>query len=232
MMRLSLIGLMVLLVCPPGYGLTGVRAQAAAVGKPAYVGRFRQHHRESQKIGVGTVVLVAPSWALTAGHVASFKIKNPNGGKSEVLFQGGKLIRTVKEIHKARGVDVALLKLDRPIGKKSVGPAACMTPGFTKQDGRVKFTSVGRSGVHRNRFGKGSGASFSHAADKGGNRPGKAGDSGGAWVIERQGKPDVLFAIIHGGGKGPQVAPLRGWMDKKIKATGQQVTWVAKGQVK
>ncbi len=231
-MRLSILVLMVVLIGSAGGGLSVPLAEAAVAGKPAYAGRFRQHHRGSQKIGQGSVVLVAPSWALTAGHVVSFKIKNPNGGKSEVLFQGGKLVRTVKEIHKARGVDVALLKLDRPVGKKSVPSAACMAPGFTKRDGRVKFTSVARSGVHRNRFGKGSGASFSHTADEGGKRPGKAGDSGGAWVIERQGKQDVLFAIIHGGGKGPQVAPLRGWMDKKIKATGQQVTWIAKAQVK
>lgn len=230
-MRLSILGVL-LLIGSAGGGLSVPLAEATAAGKPAYAGRFRQHHRGSQKIGQGSVVLVAPSWALTAGHVVSFKIKNPNGGKSEVLFLGGKLARTVKEIHKARGVDVALLKLDRPVGKKSVLPAACMAPGFTKQDGRVKFTSVARSGVHRNRFGNGTGASFAHAAGKGGKRPGKAGDSGGAWVIERQGKQDVLFAIIHGGGKGPQVAPLRGWMDKEIKATGQQVAWVAKAQLK
>ena len=212
--------------------LVRVSYVAAAVGKPDYVGRFKQHHKNSNKLGVGTVVLVAPSWALTAGHVVAFKIKNPNGGKTEVLFEGGKIARLVTKIYKAKGVDVALLKLSKPIGGRTVSPVAMMTSGFVAADGRVKFTSIGRSGVHRGRYGKGSGKGFSHSKGKERTRPGQAGDSGGAWVIQRTGKPDVLFAIIHGGGQGPQVGPLRSWIDKQVKSNGEHATWVAKATVK
>ena len=201
-------------------------------GKPVYVGRFKQHHKNSNKLGVGTVVLVAPSWALTAGHVVAFKIKNPNGGKSEVLFAGGKTVRSVTKIYKAKGVDVALLKLSKPIGAKTVKPVSMMSSGFTASDGRIEFTSIGRSGVHQGRYGRGTGGSFIHSKGKAGTRPGKAGDSGGAWVVQRKGKPDVLFAIIHGGGRGPQVGPLRSWIDKQVVATREHVTWVAKKTVK
>ena len=201
-------------------------------GKPAYVGRFRQHHKNSNKLGVGTVVLIAPSWALTAGHVVAFKLKNPNGGKSEVLFNGDKIDRLVTKIYKAKGIDVALLKLSKPIGAKTVKPVAMMASGFTAADGRIEFTSIGRSGVHHGRYGRGTGGSFVHSKGKAQTRPGKAGDSGGAWVVQRKGKPDVLFAIIHGGGRGPQVGPLRSWIDKQVGTTREQLTWVAKKTVK
>lgn len=206
--------------------------RVARNGKPAYVGRFKQYHKNSNKLGVGTVVLVAPSWALTAGHVVAFKINNPNGGKSEVLFNGGKIDRLVTKIYKAKGVDVALLKLSKPIGGRTVKPVAMMSSGFVGADGRIEFTSIGRSGMHRGRSGRGTGAGFIHSKSKDGTRPGKAGDSGGAWVIQRNGKPDVLFAIIHGGGRGPQVGPLRSWIDKQLQTNGEQATWVAKATVK
>ena len=234
---LVLSGIIVLSSAPPtvladGSQLAPVSFVVAGSGKPGYVGRFKQHHKNSNKLGVGTVVLVAPSWALTAGHVVAFKIKNPTGGKSEVLFEGGKIARQVTSIYKAKGVDVALLKLSKPIGGKTVKPVAMMDSGFTAADGRVKFTSIGRSGMYRGRFGKGSGKGFSHSKGKEPTRPGKAGDSGGAWVIQRTGKPDVLFAIIHGGGQGPQVGPLRSWIDKQIKSNGEHASWVAKATVK
>ena len=215
------------------FQLLAVSYRAAESGKPGYVGRFKQYHKKSNKLGVGSVVLIAPSWAVTAGHVVAFKLKNPNGGKSEVLFAGSKVERLGTKIHKAKGVDLALLQLERPIGTKSVKPVAVMASGFTAKDGRVKFTSIGRSGVHRGRYGHGTGEGFSHSKGKDGTRPGKAGDSGGAWVVERdKGKPDVLFAIIHGGGRGPQLGPLKQWVDTVVQRNGEKVLWVAKSEVK
>jgi hypothetical protein len=89
---------------------------------------------------------------------------------------------------------------------------------------------------HRNRKGHGTngGESFYHSKDANGSRPGKAGDSGGAWVIERTGSTltsqDVQFAVIHGGGTGPQVGPLKDWIDNKraYSTPNQAVTWVSK----
>ena len=232
MNRRILLGRLLLCVAVLACGSSLRFATAAGAGKPGYAGRFRQHHPDSQKIGQGSVVLVAPSWALTAGHVVGFKLKNPKGGKSEVLFKGGDVVRVVTKIYKAPGVDVALLKLAHPVGRKTAVPAACMAPGFVAKDGKISFTSVARSGVHRGRSGKGTGASFSQYADKNGKRPGKAGDSGGGWVVERQGAPDVVFAVIHGGGRGSQVGPLKVWMDHKVDGTKEKISWVSKATVR
>ena len=58
------------------------------------------------------------------------------------------------------------------------------------------------------------------------DNPGKAGDSGGAWVIERNDQ-HVLFAVIHGGGVGTQPAALRKWIDQTMKSSGEKANWVA-----
>ena len=42
----------------------------------------------------------------------------------------------------------------------------------------------------------------------------------------------LLLACPPGYGLPFTMAPLRSWMDKKIKAAGEQVTWVAKRRVK
>jgi len=213
--------------------LLPVSYRAAEGGKPGYVGRFKQYHKNSNKLGVGSVVLIAPSWAVTAAHVVNFKLKNPAGGKSVVLFAGGKIERLVTKIYKAKGVDLALLQLSRPINTKSIKPVAVMASGFTAKDGRIKFTSIGRSGVHRGRYGHGTGEGFSHSKGKEGTRPGQAGDSGGAWVVERgKKKSDVLFAVIHGGGRGPQLGPLEKWVNMVVQGNGEKVLWIAKGEVK
>ena len=57
------------------------------------------------------------------------------------------------------------------------------------------------------------------------DNPGKAGDSGGAWVIEREGQ-HILFSVIHGGGVGTQPAALRKWIDQTMKSSGEKANWV------
>ena len=53
----------------------------------------------------------------------------------------------------------------------------------------------------------------------------EAGDSGGAWVIEREGQ-HILFSVIHGGGVGTQPAALRKWIDQTMKSSGEKANWV------
>ncbi|GAH87815.1 unnamed protein product, partial [marine sediment metagenome] len=125
-------------------------------------------------------------------------------------------------------------------GVKAIPPVALMSGKFTNTaDGTITFTMIGHQGglhYHRGRKGHGinGGESFYHSKDASGNRPGKAGDSGGAFVIERTGSTlnsqDVQFSVIHGSGYGPQVGPLKDWIDNKIKTVspGQTVTWVSK----
>jgi len=206
-----------------------------------YVGRTKQYHKDSGKIGLGTCTLIAKNWILTAYHVAQFRKENPNGGRLAVYFRGSTVESTVRNVYKAPGVDVALCEIKPAIsadGNKAIPPVALMSGKFTNtHDGTITFTMIGHQGglhYHRGRKGHGTsgGESFYHSKDANGNRPGKAGDSGGAWVIERTGSTgdsqDVQFAVIHGGGTGPQVGPLKDWIDNKMADSGQTVTWVTK----
>ena len=81
----------------------------------------------------------------------------------------------------------------------------------------------------RSRWGKGNGERIYHSKDVKGQRPGKPGDSGGGWVFE-QDKPqlDILFAVIHGGGFGPQPAANRKWIDKTMSGSGEKPIWLPK----
>jgi len=212
-----------------------------------YVGRTKQYHKDSGKIGLGTCTLISKNWILTAYHVAQFRKENPNGGRFAVYFRGSSVESTVRNVYKAPGVDVALCEIKPAIsadGVKGIPPVALMSGKFTDgADGTITFTMIGHQGglhYHRNRKGHGTngGESFYHSKDANGNRPGKAGDSGGAWVIERTGSTitsqDVQFAVIHGGGTGPQVGPLKDWINNKIADInpGQTVTWVTKSHTK
>ena len=180
------------------------------------VGRMYQYHSDSSKIGYGTCTLISPNWVLTAYHVVKFKDNNPDGGSLKIIFKANKVEGYVGDIYKAPGIDVALCKLKTSIGASKLDPIALMDGKFTNtNDGMITFTMVGRQGglhYHRNRKGHGidGGDSFYHSADSNGSRPGKAGDSGGAFLLERYcDYPDVQFSVIHGGGYGPQVGPLK-----------------------
>jgi len=189
-----------------------------------YVAKWKQYHKGSSKIGLGTAQLIHPRWIITAYHVAKFKHQNPNAGSTEIVFQGGRT-RNVVEVYKAPGVDIALAKLNRPI--YAVEPVALLKQPFRSSDGVVDFTIAGRSGglhYHRvrgeSRLG---GKSFRVIGDP----PGKAGDSGGLWGVERYGNlPDVQFAVLHGGGVAPQIGPISNWIDR-IVGPGK-VNWVTK----
>ncbi|MDE0734174.1 MAG: hypothetical protein OSB47_00010 [Pirellulaceae bacterium] len=188
-----------------------------------YVGKYKQYHKNSGKIGSGTAELIAPKWAITAWHVAKFKATHPNGGAAEVSFPGVKAY--VTKVYKAPGVDIALLKLNKDVPKNSkrVTPVALFKSTFHPSQGTMNFTLIGRSGgLHSHRIqGRSQGTTFKIV----GNKPGKAGDSGGAWVKERFGKlPDVQFAVLHGGGTAPQVGPISNWIEKTVGPG--QITWV------
>ncbi len=203
------------------------RLVADSWGKPNfdYVGNWRQYHKGSSKIGVGTAELILPRWAITAYHVAKFKDQNPNGGSTEIRFGGSKYSRNVIEVYKAPGVDIALVKLNKPL--YAVEPVALLKQPFKGSDGIIDFTIAGRSGgLHYHRV-RGESRLGGDSFRVIGNPPGKAGDSGGLWGIERYGNlPDVQFSVLHGGGVAPQVGPISNWIDKIIGPG--KVNWVTK----
>ena len=207
-----------------------------------YVGQWRGYKKGKKGFGLGTVSMIAPSWAITAHHVASNEIRSPKSVNAMVEFKVPGTKRTkpitlrVKKAYGGFKGDFALLHLAKPVG--AVPKVALLADPITKSDGTITFTMIGHRGglhVHRGRKGRSKdGQGFYHSADPGGGRPSKGGDSGGAWVIERSGKKrDVQFAVIHGGGKGPQIAPNQKRINEIIaKVTPKEkVEWVRKASL-
>ena len=184
----------------------GLVACLSAAESHAFAGAWRGH-KKTGGTGVGAATLISPSWAITAKHVASKKAKTPDKVNVIISFGGGKRRnRQVKKAYLCPGADIALVRLARPI--TGIAPAALCKTRLNKKHGRFRFTFVSRGNglkVVKNRWAKGNGERIYHSKDAKGQRPGKAGDSGGGWVFEQDSpEPDVLFAVIHGGGFGPQ----------------------------
>ncbi|MHC5053435.1 MAG: trypsin-like serine peptidase [Planctomycetota bacterium] len=176
--------------------------------------------------GIGAATLVAPSWAITAAHVASKKARDPGAVDVAVRF-GGVVVARVEAAHACPDADIALVKLEKPV--EGARPVALLSVPLTRAHGSFPFTFVSRGHglkVVPGRTGKGNGKRIFHSRDAEGKRPGKAGDSGGAWLFDlpRPGR-DVQFAVIHGGGFGPQPAAHREWIEKTMAGSGQKVTW-------
>ncbi len=189
-----------------------------------YCGGWIGQHSGSNRIGKGTAELIAPSWAITVAHVAKPKAVTPGKRHVQINF-GGHKAGVVKAYLAPQG-DLALVRLKTPM--KTWPKVALLDKPLTKKDGVIKFTLVGHSGglhFHRDRRARGMGLNARHVTNKKDN-PGKAGDSGGAWVIERKDQ-HVLFAVIRGGGSGTQPAALRKWIDQTMKSSGEKANWVS-----
>lgn len=187
--------------------------------------------KKSGGTGVGACSLIAPSWIMTAGHVASVKAKRPTTVVVTVKFGGQGNTRKVTRAWLVPEVDLAICKLDKPV--TTIKPVAMPTLTIKKSHGRFPFTFVskgqGALRVFNNRFATGTGTQIKHAKDANGQRPGKAGDSGGAWVFDMPPNTnDIMFGVIHGGGVGPQPAYKKAWINQKMAQFGtEKATWVA-----
>lgn len=201
---------------------------AAGAADPALNQKFQFIGHWKGPKGVGTVILISPSWVLTAGHVAENKSKDA-GIHIEITFDNGAKAACAEAFLAPAG-DLALARISPPIS--SVSPARLHDLSFTPDDGEIDFTLAGHSGglhVHPGRHGKAiSELRFRHESTKEDPSPGKAGDSGGAWAVE---SPDdqlpIVFAVIHGGGLGIQPAADREWIDKTLQASGESPKWMA-----
>ncbi len=206
-------------------GIATGKKQAAGQSPFRYCGGWRGQHTDSKRIGIGTAELIAPSWAITATHLARAKAQTPNKRNILIKFGADKTARVKKAFLSPKG-DLALVQFHQPI--KGVKPVSLLSQPLTKKNGDVAFTLVGHSGglhFHRGRRAKGTGLHAKHITKKADN-PGKAGDSGGAWVIEDKiSKKHILFGIIHGGGRATQPAAVRTWINNTIKASGEKASW-------
>ena len=203
-----------------------------------YVGSWRGYHVGSKKIGTGSIVMVAPSWGLTAAHVATVKARAPKTRNVKVAF-GRKVEVQVEEAFIAPKGDIALVRFKRAL--KGIQPVGVLSQVLEEKHGAITFTMAGHQGgrhFHPGRRGIGRGLKFRHYPGKDGT-PGKGGDSGGAFVIDHPGNDrDVLFGIVSGGvriggksyGRGIQPAAVRGWIDRTMTKSGEKVRWVAKSK--
>jgi hypothetical protein len=169
--------------------------------------------------------LVSPSWGITAAHVAAPK-KNDPSRRVVVTFGWNKSVG-VKEVYIAPEGDFALVRFNKPV--TGITPVKVAGEVIKKGMGTVTFTMVGTRGgrhAHPGRKGHGSGEwKFWHSGSPK-SRPGRAGDSGGAFVLDRDGnEDDILISVIHGGGRSNQPAWFKNWIDKKMEGSGESIKW-------
>ena len=224
--------------------------EAKANGKWVAVGEWRGMHKSlamhssnhtqeddaslSVAVGVCTAELIAPSWAITAGHCATRVLKHEKVSVRITFAQSAaKVKRGVVRCVKADGydVDVAICKLKTPV--HAFQPFTLNSDKYTTAHHGRPVITVGTSGGYHASTPKtleyeGNGAHLYVSKKSGGGM--KAGDSGGAWVHQRKSRATgkalyLLSGVIHGGsGKGKhkrgiaaQVSFIRKFLDKNIK---------------
>lgn len=215
--------------CPntlPGLRLLGAPKKCTGANYP-YVGKWKGHHKGTKAMGLGVAELITPHWAITAKHVASRKFHHPNDSNVEITFGiHGSHQTHVHEVHMAPGVDIALVKLTQAV--HNVRTVKLNSRGF-KGNQKVKFNFVGKMPhLHCafNRSAEGDG-NYIWQPKVHGHNPGKAGDSGGAWLVD-----DVLIGVISGSGshhgrqmgRAGQPAFVKAWIEQTVGPG--KVQWV------
>jgi len=202
----------------PGLRLLGSPKKCTGANYP-YVGKWKGHHQGSTAMGLGVAELISPEWAITAKHVAKGKYNHPNERNVEITFGNHASHTThVKEVHMAPGVDIALVQLRQPVHNvRTVKLNSQVLHG----DEKITFTFVGKMphlhcAFNRNALG---GGNYAWQPPMNGRNPGKAGDSGGAWLVD-----DILIGVISGSGshhghkmgRAGQPAFVKDWIDKVV----------------
>ena len=108
-----------------------------------YVGSWRGYHVGSKKIGTGSIVMVAPSWGLTAAHVATVKARAPKTRNVKVAF-GRKVEVQVEEAFIAPKGDIALVRFKRAL--KGIQPVGVLSQVLEEKHGAITFTMAGHQG--------------------------------------------------------------------------------------
>lgn len=197
--------------------------------------------------GICTASLIAPSWALTAKHCVGSKVRS--GKIKPVLSFGMAPVRaknTGKVREKRKGVetffypgrDLALVKLNKPV--TNIMPVKLLASVITPDMPSAKMTVLGKlnkTAVHKNRpvrASKQQTGVLYHSKLKGEkSRPGKAGYSGGPWVIEDPIFGHVQIGVNQGGGRGFGVGgKVAKWIESTLlKESGETAAFINKNQL-
>jgi hypothetical protein len=198
------------------------------------VASWRGHQKESSRVGVGTCILIAPSWVLTAAHVASPLIKGDPDREIRITFPGG-ITRVAISAVRVTDQDIALVKLDKPV--TNIAPIVLQSIPLTKQDhGLIPLVIVGTSGGRKvlqghQAFGA---PPLMYRIPNETLTSGKSGDSGGAWILKQtDDSPPLLVAVLSGGvqlkgkqyGRGIQPSLYRSWIDATLATNNTAAVW-------
>ncbi len=184
----------------------------------------------SVNCGGGKGVLISPHWVLTASHcITSRKAKS---GDVKVRFTTSKRKPAtigVNKVLRHKTKDLALLRLVRPVKKEDRPAVLLLRQKINREDGKVSIKKVAGNEIWRDI--PALGGSDNLRVPKKEDRRGKAGSSGGPWLIHSKEVGDVLVGITHGGGFAPQVAYAATWIQESVsKHSNDQLIWATKKQ--
>jgi hypothetical protein len=184
----------------------------------------------SVNCGGGKGVLISPHWVLTASHcITSRKAK---AGDVKVRFTTSKRKPAtigVNKVLRHKTKDLALLRLVRPVKKDDRPPVLLLRQTINRDDGKLRIKKVAGNEIWRDI--PAIGGSDNLRVPKKEDRRGKAGSSGGPWLIHSQQVGDVLIGITHGGGFAPQVAYAAKWIQESVtEHSDDQLVWATKKQ--
>lgn len=194
--------------------------------------RYPINDREDLSVscGGGKGVLISPHWVLTASHCIT--AKKQKAGKVVVSFPNadGKVMKIkVDKVIRHPNKDMALLRLVKPVKTSERMPLLLLRECLLPIDGKLSVKKVAGNGTWRDIpvIGK---KDNLRVTDKSESR-GKAGTSGGPWVIHSPEIGDVLIGVTHGGGRAPQVAYAAQWLEYSVrKFSNDGLLWATKKQ--
>ncbi|MBN8456933.1 MAG: trypsin-like serine protease [Verrucomicrobia bacterium] len=186
----------------------------------------------SVNIGGGKGVVIAPHWVLTASHCISSK-RGDTVGMTYVNEDGKRVTITSDKVIRHGATDFALVRFKAAIeGRK---PLLLLKDGFPvsrKGQPPYQLAKVAGNGVWEEipaRVSQKSGGERFYITKE--RREGKAGTSGGPWVIHSPLVGDVLVGVTHGTGRVPQVGRVCQWIEQTVNSLGEdRIIWATPAQ--
>jgi len=185
------------------------------------------HKKYTLLAGGGMGALVAPDWIITASHCITSRHATAKNIPIHFINKNGRKIR-VRGTHVFRYThsDIALVKLASPLSPEQRTPAYLLSQPILKQHGTVKIDKAIVSTTYKGipaRVGRVKDRLYISTPD----RKGKAGTSGSPWIIRTKDDKDVIVAVTHGSGRGPQIGSCAKWITETIRENGNApLQWV------